>query len=121
MLKLAAIIFAAALCASCSKKTPAYPSAGLVVENGSATCGFYSRQDLGDGLVVTMTTNQMDYTEGGHKLLIEWTSELGRSEDTYEFSIVVDGVRSRKSIKYTGTPITLISTPLKVSIEDVKL
>ena len=107
------------LCSSCSRITPAFPLAGLMIGNGSATCGFYSHHNPDDGLEVTMTTNKMDYSQGGHKLLIEWSSKFGRAEDEYGFAITLDGLRSYKSAKYSGTPITLLDTPLKVSVENI--
>jgi hypothetical protein len=120
ILKYAAVIAALSLCISCSKKAPAYPDAGLVIDNGGATCGFYSRHEVDGNLTVTLTTSEMEYSEKGHKLSIKWISEHGRARDKYDFTITVDGATSRKSVIYVGEPITLMDTPFKVTIESVK-
>lgn len=108
------------MCISCSKRVPAYPDAGLVVQNGGATCGFYSRQEVDGDLAITITTSKMEFSEKGHKLLVEWTSEHGRTKDEYEFAITIDRVTSHKTVTYVGQPNTLLDAPILVSVEDVK-
>ncbi len=120
-LKYVAVIAALIVCTSCSKRTPAYPDVGLVIQNGSATCGFYSRHEVDGDLAVTITTSKMEYSEKGHELLIEWTSEHGRTKDEYEFTITIDGAISHKNVTYVGEPITLLDTPILVSLEKVEL
>ena len=119
-LKYVAIIAALSVCASCSKRVPAYPDAGLVVQNRGATCGFYSGQKIDGDLASTATTNKMEFTANGHKLLIEWTSEHRRTKDEYEFTITIDGATSHKTVTYVGDPVTLLDTPILASVEDVK-
>lgn len=120
ILKYALLITLAIFSASCSEKAPGYPDAGLVIEDGSATCRFYTKQELNGHMTVTLTTSQIEYSEKGHKLLVEWNPDYGKNEDLYEFMITADGVTSRKVVSYNGTPMTLMEKPFKVSLEDVK-
>lgn len=104
----------------CSRKAPVFPQVGLVFENGSAVCAFYSSQLNGDDLSIISTNKKFKYTEDEHQVEVEWASAFGDSSDRYEFSIIVDGVRSTKIIDYSGKPVLLLDKPFKVTLKEVK-
>ena len=114
-----AAIAASFFCSSCAKKEPAFPLAGLDIQNGSAICGFYSGNIQDGSLNVGVTTNEMSYTENGHELSIVWDSRFGKTEDEYVFQITLDGVVTSKEVRFSGAPIKLLHDPISVSLMNI--
>lgn len=112
---------------SCSEHpAPSHPNAGLrIYSNGheSATTRFYTRQALANGFQATIASNEIDYSEDGHKVHVQWTPNFASSmpKDSYHFSISVDGVSvtSFKTVQYTGAPVTLLESPVRIVLTEV--
>lgn len=120
-LKYTFAVFVLNLCSSCSERVPAHPDAGLVIGNGDAKCAFYSAFKTDGSPADAIKTNKMVYSQKEHNLSIEWTSQYGRTKDEYDFTITVDGIISHKEVIYVGKAISLMSEPIAVSVESVRL
>jgi hypothetical protein len=127
MKKYPLILILGMLLISCSEHpAPAYPNAGLRISSGGhelATSRIYSHGSSTNGFQANLQSNNMDYSKDGHIIHIEWTPNFASSmpKDSYHFSISVDAVSvmSFQTIRYTGVPIVLLETPVRVELTDV--
>jgi hypothetical protein len=126
----------------CAKqgREPAFPGAGLTVHDDKgmvAMCGFYAGSPRfagtgsgagsggdatvkGEGLNLELTPLGMTLAQAGHKLQVSWKADYGREKDIYDFTITVDGATSQRKVEYVGQTLTLMETPFRVVVGELK-